>query len=296
MEQRRALVVVNTRSRRGGEDFTAFVDELRGAGLDVVALRLTNPAEVDTAIRKHSDAVDLIVVGGGDGTMNAAAEALLAAHLPFGVLPLGTANDLARLLGIPRDPKAAAQVILEDHRRWIDLGRANEKLFFNIATVGLSARLAKAMDAATKRRFGALAYAVTLARIGLGRPFVATIRTPDEHREVRAIQIAVGNGRYHGGGIVVHEAAEIDDQLLHFYALEPQGIWQLIRKLPWLLRGRHHGSEGVVSLAASAIELTTNRRLSVNTDGELTTHTPVRFQVLPEALEVFAPQAAAGVG
>jgi diacylglycerol kinase family enzyme len=58
----------------------------------------------------------------------------------------------------------------------------------------------------------------------------------------------------------------------------------------------HHGSEGVVSLAASSIELTTNRRLSVNTDGELTTHTPVRFQVLPEALEVFAPQVAASAG
>jgi YegS/Rv2252/BmrU family lipid kinase len=285
------LVVVNTRSRRGGEDFTAFVDELRGAGLEVVALRLTNPAEVDAAIREHADAVDLIAVGGGDGTMNAAAEALLAAHLPFGVLPLGTANDLARVLGIPRDPKAAARVILEDRRRWIDLGRANDKLFFNIATVGLSARLAKAMDRATKRRYGPLAYAVTVARIGLGHPFAATIRTADGERRVRAIQIAVGNGRYHGGGVIVHEEAAIDDRLLHLYALEPHSPWELLRKLPWLLRGKHADLEGVLSLAASSIEVITDRELPLNTDGELTTRTPARFTVLPEALEVFAPVA-----
>lgn len=289
MERRRALVVVNARSRSGGADFTAFVEALRGAGLEVLALRLTDSGEIDRAIREHTNLVDLIVVGGGDGTMNAAAEALLAAHLPFGVLPLGTANDFARVLEIPHDPRAAAQVVLEDRRRWIDLGRANDKLFFNIATVGFSARPAKAVDDATKRRFGTLACAVTLARIGLGQPFEVTIRTPREERRMHVIQIAVGNGRRHGSGMVVDEAAAIDDRLLHLYALEPHAPWELIRKLLSLLRGKHKALKGVVKLAAESIELVTDRRLPLNTDGELTTHTPARLVVLPAALEVFAP-------
>ena len=286
----RALVVVNARSRRGSEDLTAAVNALRGGGLEVLVLRFGQPAEVDRAIREHAALVDLIVVGGGDGTMNAAAEALTAAKLPVGILPLGTANDLARSLEIPRAPAAAAGVILEGKRHRIDLGRANGKLFFNIATMGLSARLAKAMRAADKRRFGALAYGITLARIGLGQPFAATVRAPEgEERHLKAIQVAVGNGRFHGGGVVVHEDAELDDGMLHLYALAPQSVWQLLRKLPRLLRGQHRATPGVVSLAARSIEVRTDRRLTVNTDGEITTETPVRFEVLPKALEIFVP-------
>lgn len=289
MRPHRALVVINARSRRGSDDVTAALEVLRSSGMEVLALRLDSPVEVEAAIREHRALVDLVVIGGGDGTMNAAAEALLATGLPLGILPLGTANDLARVLAIPPDPVAAAWIVVAGKRRRIDLGRANDKLFFNIATMGLSARLARAMDRRTKRRFGALAYAITLVRIGLGQPFHATIRAGSETVEVKAIQIAVGNGRYHGGGIVVHEEAAIDDQLLHLYALEPHSPWQLLRKLPWLLRGRHSAIAGVVTLTAPAIDVLTDRTLPVNTDGELTTHTPVHFTVLPQAIEVLAP-------
>ena len=95
--------------------------------------------------------------------------------------------------------------------------------------------------------------------------------------------------RYHGGGIVVHEAAAIDDQLLHLYALQPQSLGSLLAKLPWLLRGRHEVTSGVATLTATAFEVTTSQRLPVNTDGELTTYTPVRFSVIPEAVEVCVP-------
>jgi YegS/Rv2252/BmrU family lipid kinase len=281
--------VINARSRKGSDDVTAALEVLRGSGMEALALRLTSPVEVEAAIREHRSLVDLVALGGGDGTMNAAAEALVASGLPLGVLPLGTANDLARSLGVPPNPVEAARIIVAGKSRRIDLGRANDKLFFNIATMGLSARLARAMDRQTKRRFGALAYAITLARIGVGHPFRATIRAGGQTVEVKAIQIAVGNGRFHGGGIVVHEEAAIDDGLLHLYALEPHSPWQLVRKLPWLLRGKHAAIAGVTTLAASEMEVLTDRTLPVNTDGELTTHTPVHFTVVPQALEVFTP-------
>lgn len=285
----RALLVVNTRSRRGDEDVTLAVRTLREGGLEVLVLHLKDPHAIDRAIREHAALVDAIILGGGDGTMNASAEALVAAKLPFGVLPLGTANDLARSLDLPSGIQEAAGVILAGRKRRIDVGRANDKLFFNIATMGLSARLARAMRPDEKRRFGALAYAIAVTRIGFGHPFNATIRTPEGRQQVRAIQIAVGNGRFHGGGVIVHEEAALDDQLLHLYALAPQSGWQLLRKLPWLLRGKHRELEGVITLASSTIEVLTDRRLSVNTDGEITTHTPVHFSVLPAALEVFVP-------
>ena len=250
---------------------------------------MTATEDIAEAIRAHQGGVDMVVVGGGDGTLNAAADALLATQLTLGILPLGTANDLARVLAIPADPIAAAQIIVDGHRRRIDLGRANDRLFFNVATIGLSARLAEAMDAHTKRRFGALAYGITLSRIGPGRPFRATLRSKSKTVRMKAIQIAVGNGRFHGGGVVVHEAAAIDDQLLHLYALKPQSLLALVGKLPWLLRGKHELTTDVLTLTSAELQVETERSLPVNTDGELTTQTPVRFTVLPRALEVFTP-------
>jgi diacylglycerol kinase (ATP) len=285
----RALALVNTHSRRGGEEGGAALDALRGSGMDVVQIEPASVDGIGAAIRAHRSKVDIVILGGGDGTMNAAAEALLETQLPFAVIPLGTANDLARVLGIPTDPVAAAHVAAEGRRIRIDLGRANDRLFFNIATIGLSARLARAIDRQTKRRFGVLAYALTAARIGLGTPFHASINSDRGSLELDAIQIAVGNGRYHGGGIVVHEAAAIDDGLLHLYALAPQSVPALLVKLPWLLRGRHDVTAGVETLTATSIDLATRQPLPINTDGEITTATPVRFSVIPEAIEVVVP-------
>jgi diacylglycerol kinase (ATP) len=291
--ERTALLFANVASRQGVTDLAPALKALQEGRVRVLEKSLPDVGQLGAWILEHRGEANLVIIGGGDGTLNAAADALVEAGLPLGILPLGTANDLARVLEIPQDSTEAARIIVEGRRRPIDLGRANDKLFFNIATMGLSARLARAMDRQTKRRFGAFAYALTLARIGLGHPFEATIRTGQETIRVTAIQIAVGNGRYHGGGVIVHEAAAIDDQLLHLYALEPHSVWRLIGKLPWLLRGKHDTLTGVISLAAPAMEVSTDRRLSVNTDGELTTHTPVRFSIAPRALEVFAPAASA---
>ena len=285
----RALTIINTNSRRGAEAGGAALAALRADGVELVIAEPEDRRSIDQAIREQAGHVDLVVLGGGDGTMNAAAAALLDTQLPFAVLPLGTANDLARVLGIPADPVAAARLVRGGRRNRIDLGRANDRLFFNIATIGLSARLARAMDKQTKKRFGALAYPITAIRIGLGRPFHVVVRSADGVMELDAIQIAVGNGRYHGGGIVVHEAAAIDDQLLHLYVLRPQSVGALLAKLPWLLRGRHAVTSGVETLTGTEFAVETSERLPVNTDGELTTYTPVRFSVIPEAVEVCVP-------
>ncbi len=265
---RRALAIINTGSRRGTEDGAAALRTLADGGIELMTAEPDSPTGVGAAIRAQAGLVDLVVLGGGDGTI--------------------PAHDLARVLGIPADPVAAARIVLDGRRNRIDLGRANDHLFFNIATIGLSARLARAMDRQTKKRFGAFAYALTAARVGLGPPFRARIRAGEQWLDLDAIQVAVGNGRYHGGGIVVHEAAAIDDRLLHLYVLEPTSLPRLLGKLPWLLQGKHRAM-GVQTLAATDIHLDTGRRLPVNTDGELTTWTPVQFSVIPEAVEVCVP-------
>ena len=298
---RRALVIANRHSRRGRDRLGAVLERLRAGGME---LDLAEPRGgrrgIGRLIRERAAGSDLVVLGGGDGTMNAAAEALLETGLPLAILPLCTGNDLARTLGIPLDPLAAADVIAGGGgARRIDLGRVNGKHFFNVASVGLSTRVAAALTGEAKRRLGTLSYPVTVYRVlREGRTFRAEIRPGEEGDggggpaaplALETIQLAVGNGRFYGGGLVVDERAEIDDRLLHLYALRPQPLWRLASRALAFRRGRHDDPGAVEALAGRSFEVVTDRPMRVNTDGEITTRTPARFSVVPAALEVLVP-------
>jgi len=131
--------------------------------------------------------------------------------LPLGILPLGTANDLARTLEIPSDPAAAAAIIVEGHLRRIDLGEVNGKPFFNVASLGLSTGMTRELTHDVKQRWGMLGYAVaTFRALSRMRPFAAEIRSGGTIRKVHTLQISIGNGRHYGGGMTVEEDAEIE--------------------------------------------------------------------------------------
>ena len=147
--------------------------------------------------------------GGGDGTLNAAAPALVDTGLPLGVLPLGTANDFARTLSIPPDPVKAAEIIANGvtarHRsrrgeRPSVLQRRLDRLF--------SAELAGELTEHAKKRWGTLGYAIVAARILLrSRLFTAQVDHDGTTEEIRTMQVSVGNGRHYGGGMTVEETA-----------------------------------------------------------------------------------------
>jgi len=290
---RRALVIANRHSRRGRAGLDAVLERLRAGGIE---LDLAEPRggrrSIGRLIRERAAGSDLVVLGGGDGTMNAAAEALLETGLPLAILPLGTGNDLARTLGVPLDPLAAAEVAAGGTTRRIDLGRVNDKHFFNVASIGLSVRVAEALTGEVKRRLGTFGYPVTVYRVlKEGRAFRAEIRPAgdDAPLALDAIQLAVGNGRFYGGGLVVDERAEIDDHLLHLYALRPRPLWRLAARALAFRRGQHDDPGAVEALAGRSFEVVTDRPMRVNTDGEITTRTPARFSVVPAALEVLVP-------
>ena len=195
----RALLLVNRHSRRGKDDLSSVLARLRAAGLDLVEGSVERPSQLSEIIRHHRGRVDAVIVGGGDGTLTMAADGLVDSQLPLGILPLGTANDLARTLNLPLDPIAAAEVIAAGHRRRIDLGVVNGTHFFNVATVGLGVGVTRRLSRERKSRWGVLAYLFTAARVVLrARPFAADIRTETETIRVRTVQVTVGNGRHFG--------------------------------------------------------------------------------------------------
>lgn len=287
---RRALVLLNRKCRHGLADVSEVIGALEAGGLDLTVIPIEDPLEIAPTIHAHRHEADLVILGGGDGTMNAAAEALMDAGLPMGILPMGTANDLARTLSIPPDLVDAARVILDGRLHAVDVGCVNGKLFFNVASLGLPVEVSRRLTPEIKRRWGVLSYAIAAwGALRNARPFKAALRCDGRSRTIRTIQISVGNGRHYGGGMTVDENAAIDDGLLHLYSLKPRQLWAWALLLPALRRGRQKRLRGVLTMSGREITVHTRRPRAINTDGELTGWTPARFTVLPKALSVVVP-------
>ncbi|MBX9758360.1 MAG: lipid kinase [Beijerinckiaceae bacterium] len=285
---RRALLIRNPQSRSGGDDLAPVLDLLRAGGLAIDEARAGDPE----AIATQAGRADLIIVGGGDGTMHHAAPGLLAARKPVGLLPLGTANDLARSLDLPADPLEAARVILDGRTRVIDVGDVNGVPFFNVASLGVSVELARELTRETKQRFGAFGYVLAGAKaLTRARRFRAIIERGSASRRVRTFQIAVGNGRYYGGGMSVNEDCRIGDGHLYLYSLEMRSLWRLALMALDFRAGSHGAWEDVRSDVGERFVVRTWRVREINADGEIATRTPAVFSLRRKALEMFAPPA-----
>lgn len=236
-------------------------------------------------IRSMRGRVDRVILGGGDGTLNAA-----AAGLRDSGLPLGTANDLARTLGVPEDPERAAAVIADGRTTRLDLGYVNGRPFFNVASLGLSVDITRRLTKVMKRRWGRLAYPIAAAAVILtARRFSAVIRHDGDDIALKSMQIAVGNGRFYGSGMVVAEQARINDGMLDVYSLESRARWRLLLMARAFRGGEHDRLDEIRTLRCRSLEVRIRRTRHVSADGEIVTTTPARFTTLPGAVTVFVP-------
>lgn len=256
------------------------VDAARADG-HVVEVRVT--FEAGDATRMAGDAVaaakagalDTIVAGGGDGTVNEVFAAALAAGPPpgcsFGVLPLGTANDFAHSVGLPvEDLTAALRLVTTSPARAIDIGRLDGRRFVNLVSGGFGSRVTVETDPELKRRIGGLAYVVTgVSRFrelsaSRGR-FVAE----GFEWEGSFLALAIGNGRQAGGGIPLCPEAMLDDGLLDLMILPevaPEARLDALTQL--LLQGQAAIPGFQVRTRSPWIEFSSDKELYVNLDGE----------------------------
>lgn len=286
---KKALLLINHHARKGKQQVATARQQLQSLGLELLEQEMPPPDQLSDVIRRYGGEVDLVIIGGGDGTVNAAIAGLIDTQLPLGLLPLGTANDLARTLEIPLDIAKACQVIAAGNAQQIDVGWVNGQHFFNVASLGLSVKITRQLTKEVKKRWGVLAYAVSAFQVlWKSRLFNAEIRLSDGQVHcVKTIQIAVGNGRFYGGGMAVAPNAAINDGRLDLYSLGLEHWWQMLALFPLLHRGHHASTPWSDSWEGQEFYVQTRRPRSINTDGEITTSTPAHFRVLPRALRVF---------
>jgi diacylglycerol kinase (ATP) len=294
----RAALIVNTRSRKGERTFFEALDRLEELGVPLGATyAVRDPVRLPETVREvlHEGSENrLLILGGGDGSVSSVVDFLAHHHVTLGLLPLGTANDFARTLEIPFDVEGACQTIAHGNVVDVDLGLAGDNYFVNVASTGLGVKVTQVLSPQLKRRIGALAYPTAAIRAFLNHePFSARLTFPDGDYEPveygRLLHLAVGNGRFYGGGMVVAPESGIDDRRLDVCAIELGRPRSMIGVARYLKSGDFIRMEGVHHHRTERVRLETEPDLPINIDGEVVARTPQDFAVASNALKVLVP-------
>jgi diacylglycerol kinase (ATP) len=294
MERSRARVVCNPTSGGGAYDPDEIREEFDGMEIDWIETQ--SPEDAIEAAQEWREG--LLVVAGGDGTINDVVNGLGRAGFPpgvtLGILPAGSGNDLAATLEIPNDADRAEDVIRQNRVRTLDVARVRsegvgERFFVNVATGGLGAQISGANDEELKKRWGKLSY--LRASLEVARKFDVrelTLYLDGEGRQVKAVNIAVGNCRYTGGGWPATPKANPEDGLLDVVVIETLGMTDLLGLAPAVLaESGYLDRDGVLFVRAKEIKVETQPPgLEFTADGEIIGNEPARFSVLPHTLKV----------
>jgi diacylglycerol kinase (ATP) len=237
----------------------------------------------------------LVVVVGGDGTINEAVNGLAGRGAELAVLPAGTAEDFGTTHGIPGRFDDAVRVAVAGERRTIDLGRvttsAGERWFANVASVGMSGAVAARANGMSKALGGRATFYYALVREFVRwRNTEVTVALDDAERRAAMHDVIVANGRWHGGGMKLAPEAEPDDGLFDVILIGDVTKIDFVTTSPKLYSGRYTAHPKVEVLRSGTVSVDAARPLPVELDGEPSGTTPARFEIVPGALGVRAPR------
>ncbi|MFF7054438.1 diacylglycerol kinase [Streptomyces griseorubiginosus] len=280
---------------RGARAARPAASALRAAGFSVRTVLGENaPDALARARAAVRDGTGALIAVGGDGMANLALQAVAGTRTPFGLIAVGTGNDLARTLGLPvRDPAAAARLIaeaLKDSRlNDIDLGRVGDHWFGTVLASGLDSRV---NDRGNRMRWplGRFKYDLALlAELAAFRPVPYRITLDDgEVREVEATLVAVGNGSSYGGGMRICPGADLTDGLFDVTVVGDCTRTTLLRVFPRVYRGTHVEHPKVSVVRAAKVEIAA-QDVTGYADGEPLGPLPLTARCVRGAVSVIGP-------
>jgi YegS/Rv2252/BmrU family lipid kinase len=287
------VLVVNTKARRGA---AAFADarrllEERGMTLDR-CLSVGDPARLPDAVAQAvSEGHGLIVVGGGDGTISAAVNAIAGSGAICGLLPLGTANSFARSLHLPLDLDGAVDAIVHGRVREVDLGRINDRHFATTAAIGLSSDIQRRRPDAIKSLLGLFAYpAIAAFVLPRFKPFACTLTLDGTvHECPAALEVRIANAPYQGGVDAAPDASVTSGDLV-VHIVTGTSKWRLIRTWGRIAAGVEPDGPGYQTFRAKRVRVEAEPVQWVNVDGEAALTTPIDVAVAHRALRVMVPR------
>jgi YegS/Rv2252/BmrU family lipid kinase len=295
----RIAFVVNPRAGRGrgavlARELPAMV-AARGLQADILAT--DEPGHAVELARGAAASHDAVVAVGGDGTAHEVVNGVAESDAAFGLLPMGTGNDLALALGVPGDPGAALDLLASGAERRIDLARFDDdrspvRWFANSLGLGFEAQVTiESRKVKLLRGFPVYLWAVARALGGLRCP---DLRITADGRvfEGRRLLLCIGNGPRVGGGFWLTPDARNDDGWLDLCIVEAMGRGNVMRRLPRALKGSHTGESWATMLRAREIRIESRDGFPFHADGEVvdTGRNRLAVTIVPQALKVIAPR------
>lgn len=285
----RAALFVNTRARHGQAVRERARTALQAQGVTLEhVFASTDPAELPRRVRAAiNDGIQLIIVGGGDGTISSIARCFVGTEAVLGILPLGTGNSFARSLELPLDLKATARVIAHGQTKPVSLGKLNRDGYFtNVASIGISSIVARRISRQTKHFFGRIGYGlVGMSTFWRGEPHEFSLVCNGTRKTVFTRQLIIANGRYHAGGIVSPDQ-RLNKNALSIFTFGEQTRWQFFKTWVAFLFGKQRLIPESNFIRAHSITVKTKPPLDIDLDGELRGKTPATFSIVPDALHV----------
>ena len=262
----------------------------------------SRPGEIsDLAERAARGGAELVVVVGGDGTINEAVNGLVRVDEPpeLAVIARGTGDDFIRTHGIPASLERAIEVARDGPARAVDAGRVEYRRwdgspgarhFANVGSVGMSGAIARRANSASKALGGRVTFFYALTReFVVWRNTEVTVEVGDETRRGPMHDVVVANGGYHGGAMKLAPDARPDDGVFDVVLIGDVSKLDFLTTAPKLYSGGHIGHPKVEVLRGARVDVAASVALPLETDGEVLGTTPARFEIVPRAYRVRAP-------
>lgn len=287
---RRILVIRNPiAGRRHGNRFGRVLDALCARGCMVTVCDTSARGDAEAFARAASaDSYDVLAVAGGDGTINEAINGLTDFRLALAVIPLGTANCLAREIGLKGTPGHVAEVIAAGTALPVKLGRANDRRFIQMAGVGFDAQVVAKVDPKVKRHLGKGAYVAETFMQMLKYPFPRYRLTVDG-RPVEAASAVIANGRYYGGSFKCAPQARLEDDAFQVCLFQNGGTWNALRYGWGLMSGRLKHFRDVAVVAAREITVEGPDGDPVQGDGDIVCSLPLSLTMEEKRVNLLTP-------
>ena len=290
--RRHILIIVNPaagRARFSERRLRRFVAALERQGCTVVLRRAgPSPGQVERLAGQAEPGFDAIVAAGGDGTISAVVNGLGGRAVPFGVLPLGSANVLAREIRLPHAPEALASLVVTGPASPIWPGRVGNRAFVMMASAGFDSEIVAALSPELKRRVGRLAFAWGfLVRLWHCPACELTVRA--DGVEYRAAAVVAAKGRHYAGPFVVAPGADLAEPVLELVLLDRRGRWAMLRYATALFLGRVPRLGDIAIVRARQASVAGNRALPVQADGEIVGELPIALAVADRPLLLIRP-------
>ncbi|MCI0336436.1 MAG: diacylglycerol kinase family lipid kinase [Acidobacteria bacterium] len=281
--------------RRDPEQLERLMCALREQGIEISPLATTYAGHAtDLAQQAVDERADVVIVCGGDGTINEVAQSLVGTETALAVWPCGTANVLAEELHLPRNPKALANLIACGSTRTISVGRAMkpetdwQRYFLLMAGIGLDASIVQGVDLGLKRLTGIGAYLASgidyLARLPI-TPFSIDFNG----QRYESTFAVIANAAHYAVWFTIAPQAKLDDEKLDICLFNVRSRLAYLGYAFLSMTGKHTRSSGVVYQEAREAKANSNDAALVQLDGDVVGNLPMQFEIVPQALRVVAP-------